>query len=534
MSGETSVAFEESISLSLASEESADFSAETEDEVQKDPVASFLKNHGKELTTNHKGELMTYYQAVEKCPALPMMIMALGEGALSLTAAQNSEDSKEDEVRETEIEQQQPENEPDLIEETDGEINSQDKEELVTSKNGVAVPKKVNDRTTVEKEQETAQLTSLHTGGAGTIINTKPAEVSSSANTPLGRGVVDSSPEPGTKSKTKSANLTSTTTEHRNADTSTKNKSVAAKSAISAKKEQPKNHKKKSTTPQKSHFQGGTLEKGDSVRQRTVEVPKGSAKNEILPESTFTRTGNISETLPDDNHDYTANKKNPNRVSNTLNRTPEDLITHDIEAPGDNEASGQVLFEEHESSFIEQQAGESKVIEGLPAPIKQIEQTIRNLAEQNEEDKKVPEILDEITIKVKEARAETRDLSKDPKNATELLTPDKKVEEELKELFIKLFDYTETEYNPELLDSFVKLALEIDISELILETEQENAEEIQSAQDRGTHEILKQLLVAITTLKKKALHTYQVGKSVLYLCFLPMPALEPVSLQLKI
>jgi hypothetical protein len=161
----------------------------------------------------------------------------------------------------------------------------------------------------------------------------------------------------------------------------------------------------------------------------------------------------------------------------------------------------------------------------LPAPVEQVELAVEELAqfidelEDEDELDTVHEILDDIATKIQELRSETDDERipeiQDAQEVEVSLSTEEAAdtEEDLRELFIELFDYAEIDYTPELVDSFVRLTLQHDINKLI----SESAAEESSLVDRGTHEIIQQIIKAIATVKKAARHACSIGRSALNL-----------------
>jgi hypothetical protein len=143
----------------------------------------------------------------------------------------------------------------------------------------------------------------------------------------------------------------------------------------------------------------------------------------------------------------------------------------------------------------------------LLVPMGQVEQTIIDLTDRIgelglEQTEIVHQTLDDIALKADEVRS---------------LTETEKVvaTEELEEQLVQLFDYAEIEYTPELIESFVKLTLMQDVPELILKIDQTDT--VDTPEDKGTHEIIKQLLAAVSNIKKTAMQAYSIGKSAVYL-----------------
>lgn len=153
------------------------------------------------------------------------------------------------------------------------------------------------------------------------------------------------------------------------------------------------------------------------------------------------------------------------------------------------------------------------LIPELPVPVEQVEQAVQELTEriekiEAEESELVHQILDEIVLKVEEAHSVVEPGAESQEDSIEKI---EETQEELKELFVQLFEMAGIEYTEELIESFVKLTLKQEIPELILKAEPE--EETNLVHDSGTHEIIKQILVAITRTKKAALHAYRIGQS---------------------
>jgi hypothetical protein len=167
-----------------------------------------------------------------------------------------------------------------------------------------------------------------------------------------------------------------------------------------------------------------------------------------------------------------------------------------------------------ESQAYGQESPEFMTELGMPA--EEVEESIMLIADsieqmEPEEAETAHEILDEIVQRIAEAQtlAEVDD-AEDQISAAE--TED--IEEKLEELFTQLLNYVEVRSTPELVQSFVKLALKGDLSDLIEKIEKEDED---AAHDRGTHEVIKQLLASVRKMKKSIVHAYILGKSALRL-----------------
>jgi len=193
---------------------------------------------------------------------------------------------------------------------------------------------------------------------------------------------------------------------------------------------------------------------------------------------------------------------------------PEDFVEYEIP---EEQANDFIVPAETQAFNMTEFAQESsEATAELSVPVEEVEESIMLVADTieemgSEEAETAHQILDEIIHKVAEAQTLTENDAENQEVALEAEGP----EEELKELFILLFDHIEMEYTPELIESCVKLALKGDMSELIVTMEKD--EETNIPQDSGTHEVIKQLLATISSIKKSAQHAYQIGKSALQL-----------------
>lgn len=153
----------------------------------------------------------------------------------------------------------------------------------------------------------------------------------------------------------------------------------------------------------------------------------------------------------------------------------------------------------------------------LSLPAEEVEQTIIQMADKIEDmeaetAESAHQLLDAIADKIAQSQARVESNPENLKTASE--TED--MEQELKELFIQLFDQVEIEYSKELIESCVKLAQLGDMSELISSIDTDQAADF--PQDKGTHEIIKQLLAVLNNFKKSVIHACEIGKSALQLC----------------
>ncbi len=89
-------------------------------------------------------------------------------------------------------------------------------------------------------------------------------------------------------------------------------------------------------------------------------------------------------------------------------------------------------------------------------------------------------------------------------------------QEKLEMLFTELLENTGIDYTPEVIESLAYLTLKWRLAD---ETKKlKNKEAIDKApQDSGTHEIIKKLLIGLSTIKKAVVHAYAIGRSALLL-----------------
>lgn len=176
------------------------------------------------------------------------------------------------------------------------------------------------------------------------------------------------------------------------------------------------------------------------------------------------------------------------------------------------------------TSVLFAEINKPEATEDLPA--EEVEQTIIDLVERieaidTEGAEMVYGILDKIALKVEtiiiplqvaESGQENDESGQVNLGVVEI---EAKPEEELRGLFIELFVYVGMEYSPELIEAITKLALKLDIRELSPKTEL--MEKSVPDPSQGTHEIIKQLLGALTAIKQAAERAYAIGKSILLL-----------------
>jgi hypothetical protein len=99
-------------------------------------------------------------------------------------------------------------------------------------------------------------------------------------------------------------------------------------------------------------------------------------------------------------------------------------------------------------------------------------------------------------------------------NEEDIIT-ENKVEEELTELLSEVLDRMDIDYTPETFDSLVQLIIGRNISKVIKPLNDEEKDE--APYDTGTHEVISQLLLGLSTIKKSLEHASAIGRSALLL-----------------
>lgn len=151
----------------------------------------------------------------------------------------------------------------------------------------------------------------------------------------------------------------------------------------------------------------------------------------------------------------------------------------------------------------------------LSGPIEEIEHAIFDMAERIDALKEVERdevhvVLDEIACTSREVALGFVDI-----DDAETVPADAGNEEALEELFIKLFERLELDYTPELIDSFVKLAVRCDITEIMQITDKNDDQE--TVKEKGTHEAITKLMATLSRIKRAVLYACQIGRSTLTL-----------------
>ncbi len=169
-------------------------------------------------------------------------------------------------------------------------------------------------------------------------------------------------------------------------------------------------------------------------------------------------------------------------------------------------------FEQSKAEIIVDDPAESLTgvsVPELSAPFKEIKTAIMQIAEvlelaETNETQKVHQIIEEIiTLQ--------NNLEDSPGEA------EKDVEQKLEELFIRLFKETDTEYTPELVESFVTLTQEHYFKELLSITIEAEDEMPTLPDEIGTREFLQKLQHGLSAMMQAVTNFYEIGKSILRL-----------------
>jgi len=166
----------------------------------------------------------------------------------------------------------------------------------------------------------------------------------------------------------------------------------------------------------------------------------------------------------------------------------------------------------HEFSTFEasEEVSDAEQTIQISSQVEEIENTLNKLTELIESDKvQETEVVNEILDKILEVPTKLHAPESEYVSEAE-------AQEELEELFIELFEAANIEYSPEIVESLVRLTLNWRLVKEIksLKKEQESGDE---PHEVGTHEIIKQLLIGLGTIKKAITHAYTIGKSAIRL-----------------
>lgn len=178
----------------------------------------------------------------------------------------------------------------------------------------------------------------------------------------------------------------------------------------------------------------------------------------------------------------------------------------------DDDSEEIFLASDGESPLWEQVATETpEELAEVGLIVEEVEDVLAQLAEKVEEiDEQTEEKLNKILDKIIEIPAGLVVEGENGLTGTE-------AQEELEKLFVELFENAGLEYTPELIESLTYLALRWNLIDEI-EGLKNKKEVDEVPQEGGTHEIIKQILVSLSNVKRAMTHAYAIGKSALRLC----------------
>ncbi|MBA3757675.1 hypothetical protein H0X09_02320 [Candidatus Saccharibacteria bacterium] len=580
--------YQQTYSLDQETSETVTGSLEIENGLVSDPIASFLEKHGHEFTRDHDGELVTYHEAMG-CSGLRMLVMTLGEGALGVTAATRIEvedETKEDDEKEVTKSFENDASEQQQADERIAHNNSTegDKQEVEVTKE-VTQPAK---QTAVANSTEQENSQPVYVQRVVEI----PEVISDSVTTETRMGTpqqpraekinvteIAPQPEPAVSVVENYTQTFKTTSPNVVSEAITTNEVIRPEVRAAAFTE--------TVYAEVHEASKDTLMISETSEQQMVEntfFETPYTKREILTESSVkpteyetpelevktSRAGKSSEETLENYLTEKGQHSTPSPQPEAIDLELEPLIKYDggvaIEQEVDLRESWQLtedvstdeaMSAGFDEDFIldiknirpvsvrtlEYSDSSLESVPRLSLPVEQTEQAIHQLAQRvevmDEEDvKTVHYLLDEIGIRVEGVQNSVKVLKNDYEpgledkvmeasieNKNEIITAEK-VEQEIKALFMQLFEHARIEYDPKLIDSCLKLALKEGLPELILKTGQD--EEENNSKDKGTHEVIRQLLVTISNIKKAVLHAYYIGKSALRLYSQLQMASKPV------
>lgn len=524
MSGQvSSTEYDQILSVDFETTEDIATQLGIEDRAVSDPVADFLEKHGQELTPDHEGNLVTWYEAVTNCPPLRALVQAMGEAVLGMTASVHTPETDEVESEEAKTEEIKTDEET--------EDRAKQKEEVEQSGQETANRQQDVGTTSVQETQNTQQL---H------ISQTLRQELTTRGNLPVETEVVDrQSGSGGNVSPTNAVNEKPRAAKRAADEINTQPSELSPKPVLRARdvptsKAKVAQSKDVKTLPestsdstaeveeeelvetrlegeQETTMSTGTspivlAEQGDEVQLISEELYRIP---ELTSESVFTTDDEIEDGMPE------ATEFIPELLADVLQLGPEDLLKSEMEEIEWEGSSSEQVNEAQPLALPEDYQGSSGILGELTVPAEEVQEAIQKIGEhiermEDEETEAVNQILDEILQKVNEVHSL---IEADVPELEETLAADQ-AECELRELFIQLFERTEMEYSEELVQSSVSLVLKDDASVLISALEQE--EDIAS-QGIGTHEVIKYLLTAVDNAKRAIAHAYHLGKSALKL-----------------
>lgn len=144
--------------------------------------------------------------------------------------------------------------------------------------------------------------------------------------------------------------------------------------------------------------------------------------------------------------------------------------------------------------------------------IEEVESCLMQLAERTQAiEPETTEMVNECLNKIIEAPAKLEAYS------GEIVITEAEIQEELEELFTKLLDVVGIDYSPQTIELLIYLTVKWHLTgEIQKLNNDEQTDEL--PHELGTHEIIKKLLLGMSTIKKATAQAYAIGNSALRLC----------------
>lgn len=439
-------------------------------EEQTDHTSAFLEKYGSALLANHNGDLITAREAMV-CKAFADLVAAgLGELAMASGATQQSEE-KEQETEDAK--------------DADSEDIDQEEPNQATPEPEITTPALKPSEPESKDVQETPQ----------------PQVMSDKASSS------DSTIEKDDPSQVKEA---PDENNYRGAETAQAGGAEVARLAIIEQRVSPENkvpEAKNADVAGEDNQEAQQLPHSEGME--TVEEEQAQVMPESSPLSSFENIAEPAENepgpmTPEESEEIIVTLRDDFESEETYSqKDDETYLTNSSETPV-------IALPEFSADGAQAEVAAPE----LSLSIEEVEEAIFLVAERievavGEDAGEVQQLLEQILTEVEDAHSAI-----DSEEIHEEIYEIEETKEELEELFIKLFDLLNADYTPELIDSFVVLALKGDISKLMSDNEDE---EKLAAQGMGTHEIINQLIAGLRSLKKLAVRAYLVGRSALQL-----------------
>lgn len=524
MSG-PSVALEQPQAVDIAESNSLNFAHEASDISQADRIAAIFEKYGHELILDHDGQQVTVEYAYYNCPPYARLVNAMGEAAVFMAApnlpkeeeAEETETDEEDELEDNQDKaklKQQPEEPKEKLDklplEKDVALEQENRraeqpQASEASEEGSMTTNNVFDKTEAAASNSKA---SSNISSVGTV-NTPPFEKTA-------RSVVVQEMQPAESS----AGVESQPTKSKNDYPLESKNSEWVKSAPTEAFIKFSASAEADTQPKVVKKALGPKVVSETIIQVAEKLSVQFNDNPQIDNSYQTSKPSIGTNHAGIEAGSIQGDHEPDQRLSTDEQwqAPKEFIEHELAEAQTSRVFIPPAQEISTFNALESRQDSPKAINKLSLPVEEVEHAVWQIADGIEklevkQKKEAYQLLDEIVRTIVESQTSKESSSQ----YFEVATGSEKAEEKLTELFIQLFDRVEIEYSPELIESCVKLALQGDMSELIAKIEQQDEEEIDTPHDQGTHEVIKQLLMAVASIKKSVLQAYRIGQSVLRL-----------------